>query len=66
MVTEMTESEAVLAEHGGHKATPQDADAAVSTCVHCLTEVHVVPGGRGPVFVHDDGYVVRFRPKESQ
>ena len=38
-----------------HKATSCMRD---DRCKWCLQEVHLVPGGQGPVWVHEDGHVV--------
>lgn len=46
-----------------HKADPID-DETPSTCKHCRGVVKRVPGGNGPVWVHEDGHVVgRGAPK---
>lgn len=44
---------------GVHKAEahPEFAADAASTCVVCHRGIRKVPGGRGPTWVHDDGYV---------
>jgi len=43
-----------------HKAAPDGPGThGVSVCAHCGTNVHRVPGGSGPVWVHTDtGFVV--------
>ena len=43
---------------GHHKATPQVETEGVSTCVHCGRQITKVPGGQGPKWIHEDGYVV--------
>jgi hypothetical protein len=37
------------------KATPDPTNPSI--CAHCGDTIRTVPGGNGPVPVHDDGYV---------
>lgn len=40
-----------------HKAEPID-QTSPSLCKHCRGTITKVPGGHGPMWVHEDGYVV--------
>jgi len=41
------------------RATPiEHKGEQVPVCEHCHVGIKLVPGGQGPTWVHDDGYVV--------
>jgi hypothetical protein len=54
-----------------HKAAPQpdtgwgtSYDSGVASCAHCHEDIHRVPGGHGPTWVHDStGAVAAVNPK---